>query len=357
ALAVASFKDWKDQGYSVNKGEKGIEILSYAPVTLFKDTEGNNKQIKYATKEEKAKIESGEIKTRKVSNFKKGHVFDISQTNAPIEDLPKIFPNRQYNFEVEDGRNADYLLKGIEAVAKELNIDIKDMKDSSFGHTELGVSKGMFIQNTVDPSQKEIILNSRNTTTQNLATSIHELAHAKMHFIGSEMRDSDAATLEFQAELTSYIVCKHYGMDTSEKAIPYIAKWTSNGQKLEDKQKAMEGVHKTATEFIEIMDKVISKEKELGLTVKQQEINYYEELLLLQENNGLTSNKLELEKTEFWRKLEHSNEEDYHKYLTYLPLYEHEQRYGKAEFDEPKMFIHGVSNDFSSFGEMNNKDL
>lgn len=277
AIAVASFKDWKDKGYSVNKGEKGIDILSYAPITLFKDSEGNYKQISAATKEEKEMIKEGKIETRKINNYKKGHVFDISQTNAPVEDLPKIFPNKQFNFNIEDSNNADLLLKGIRGIAKNLNIEIKDMKDSSFGQTELGTAKGMFIQNTINTSQKEILLNSRNTPTQNLATAIHELAHAKMHYIGSEMSENvNKATLEFQAELTSYIICKHYGMDTSEKAIPYIAKWTNNGEKLEEKQKALEGVHKTAKEFIDIMDTVITQEKELTLN-SDKSMNYHDE--------------------------------------------------------------------------------
>ncbi|MFI8496622.1 ArdC-like ssDNA-binding domain-containing protein [Peribacillus butanolivorans] len=358
AIAVASFKDWKDKGYSVNKGEKGIEILSYAPVTLFKDSDGNRKQIKFATKEEKQLIKEGKISTKKVRNYNKGHVFDISQTNAPIEDLPKIFPNRQYNFTIEDGNNAAQLLKGIDAVAKELDIEIRDMKMSEMGHTELGVAKGVFIQNGLDTAKKEILLNSRNTPTQNLATAIHELAHAKMHYIGSEIRElSDTSTLEFQAELTSYIVCKHYGMDTSEKAIPYIASWTKNGQKLENKQKAMEGVHRTAAEFIEVMDTVISHEKELELTAEQEPVKYHDKLLLLQMNNGLTSDKLELENTEFWRKLEYSNLEDFNKYLTYRPLYQYEEAHGEVKFDDPKMYIHGVSNEFSSFGEVNSQDI
>lgn len=358
AIAVASFKDWKDKGYSVNKGEKGIEILSYAPVTLFKDANGERKQIKFATKEEKQLIKEGKIPTTRVNNYNKGHVFDISQTNAPVEDLPKIFPNRQYNFDIDDGNNAAQLLKGIEAVAKGLDIEIRDMKMSEMGQTELGAAKGAFIQDTLDTTNKEILLNSRNTPTQNLATAIHELAHAKMHYIGSEIRNSsDTSTLEFQAELTSYIVCKHYGMDTSEKAIPYIAKWTNNGQKLENKQKAMEGVHRTAAEFIEVMDTVISHEKEQELTAEQEPEKYHDKLFLIQTNNGLTSNKLDLENTEFWRKLEYSNPEDFNKYLTYRSLYQYEEAHGEVKFDEPKMYLHGVSDDFRSFGEVNSQDI
>lgn len=312
AVAVASYKDWNDKGYSVLKGEKGIEIFSYTPVTLFKDADGNTKRLSEATKEEKQLIKEGKITTRKISHYSKGHVFDISQTNAPIEDLPKIFPNKQFNFKIEEGNNAAHLLKGIEAVAKDLDIEIKDMRMSSLGYTELGTAKGAFIQNTIDPSKKEIVLNSRNTPTQNLATAIHELAHAKMHYKGSDMEHSNTATLEFQAELTSYIVCKHYGMDTSEKAIPYIARWTNNGEKLEDKQKAIEGVHKTAAEFIETMDLVISHEKELDQSLKPEPIDYYNELLVIPNKNLFPTDEEELIYCDLTGKAIAQDEEYYH---------------------------------------------
>lgn len=260
AVAVASFKDWKEKGYHVNKGEKGIKILCYTPVTLFEDKEGKEKSLKYATKEEKELIKEKKLPTRQIKYFSIGHVFDISQTNAPIKDLPKIFPNKQYNFKIEEGNNIEYLKKGIEAISKELNIDIRDMKESELGLDELGTSKGAFVQE-IGSNRKEIVLNSRNTETQNVATSIHELAHAKLHD-KSQNNTSDNPTKEFQAELTSYIVCKHYGMDTSEKAIPYIASWTKNGAKLKEKQKAMEEVHKTCKEFMSNIDSVIAKEKE-----------------------------------------------------------------------------------------------
>ncbi|APC50356.1 hypothetical protein BME96_18920 (plasmid) [Virgibacillus halodenitrificans] len=350
ALAVASFKDWKEKGYAVNKGEKGIKILSFTPITRFKNKNGEVKQLLYATKEEKEQIKKGEIKTYKTSAFKVGHVFDVSQTNAPVEDLPKIFPNRVYNFEIEEGNNAVYLKKGIDAVAKELNIEIKDMKDSKLGMKEIGSARGVYVQAL--SGQSEILLNSRNTETQNLATSIHELAHTRLHRIGNEDANFDKATKEFQAELTSYIVCKHYGMDTSEKAIPYIANWTQNGQKIEDKQRALEGVHASAKQFIEVMDSVITKERE-----KEIPLNYQEKLELIQKNNGLGSNSLELENTEFWRKLETSNPEDYKKYLTYKPLYEHENKHGEVKFEEPTLYIHGVTNDFDSFGKVNEINL
>ncbi|MEC2626922.1 hypothetical protein P9X08_25960, partial [Bacillus cereus] len=59
--------------------------------------------------------------------------------------------------------------------------------------------------------------------------------------------------------LTYYIVCKHYGMDTSEFAIPYIAQWTKNGQDIEEKDKSIMRVHETASSFINTIDKKISE--------------------------------------------------------------------------------------------------
>lgn len=315
AQAVSSYKDWKDKGYSVQKGEKGIQILSYAPVTLFKDANGEMKQLSQATQQEKQFIKDGQIPIRKIANFKVGHVFDISQTNAPIEDLPKIFPNKQFNFQIEEGSNAVHLRKGIKAVAKELNIEIKDMRQSELGLTELGVSKGAFVQGK---EGNEIVMNSRNTETQVLATSIHELAHAKLHIKGGEFDNMERATKEFQAELTSYIVCKHFGMDTSEKAVPYIATWTQNGENIENKQKALEGVNKTAKEFIEIMDDVISEEQQLEMKNVQEE---------------------QIQETKSEKKEELLSITD--------------QELKSIHLDGPIMYIEGDSKNYRPFGEMN----
>lgn len=62
AEAVGSFKFWKDKGFSVNKGEKGLEILTpNKTAPKFKDDKGKWKNIKYATKIEKEKIKNGQL--------------------------------------------------------------------------------------------------------------------------------------------------------------------------------------------------------------------------------------------------------------------------------------------------------
>lgn len=60
AKAVGSFKFWKEKGFSVKKGEKGIEVLvPNQTVPKFKDENGKWKNMKYATEEEK-ELESNE---------------------------------------------------------------------------------------------------------------------------------------------------------------------------------------------------------------------------------------------------------------------------------------------------------
>lgn len=51
--------------------------------------------------------------------------------------------------------------------------------------------------------------------------------------------------------MTSHLLSKHFGLDTTEKAIDYMAKWTDNLQGLNDKQLAdsLKRIHKTVSKM------------------------------------------------------------------------------------------------------------
>ncbi|MCZ2260760.1 ImmA/IrrE family metallo-endopeptidase [Sporosarcina sp. G11-34] len=86
--------------------------------------------------------------------------------------------------------------------------------------------------------------------------------------------------------------------------------------------------------------------------------DYYEELLAIQENNGLVSNTVEFDNRNFLEYLKKENPNDYIEYLTNKAFHEHERiNEGEINIKEPMMFIHGVSTEFESFGQMNNLDL
>lgn len=248
ARAVGSFSFWKEKGFPVKKGEKGIKILvPNRTVAKFKDKEGTWKTVTKASEEEKKQIESksAEVIPGRLY-FAVGHVFDVSQTNAKAEDLPRIFPNRWLDGSVTDYKS---LYKGMEAIAEKNGVKIIEPKQ------ELGVAKGVSYTLT-----KEVALNPRNSELQNVKTFLHELAHAKLHTAETHMNYT-APEKEFQAEMTAYAVSSYFGIDTSEYSLGYLASWTQ-GKEMKDKTKLLKEVHETSIEFIETIENTLEKEKE-----------------------------------------------------------------------------------------------
>ncbi|MEJ9129965.1 ImmA/IrrE family metallo-endopeptidase [Bacillus thuringiensis] len=178
--------------------------------------------------------------------FAVGHVFDVSQTNAKAEDLPRIFPNRWLDGSVTDYKS---LYKGMEAIAEKNGVKIIEPKQ------ELGVAKGVSYTLT-----KEVALNPRNSELQNVKTLLHELAHAKLHTAETHMHYT-APEKEFQAEMTAYAVSSYFGIDTSEYSLGYLVSWTQ-GKEMKDKTKLLKEVHETSIEFIETIENTLEKEKE-----------------------------------------------------------------------------------------------
>lgn len=251
AQAVGSFAFWKSKGFSVQKGEKGIAILvPQRTVPKFKDEKGKWKSVNKASKEEKKLIEEGK---REVKNgglyFSVGFTFDIAQTNATAQDLPKIFPNRWLEGNIE---NYAALYKGMEAIAQTNGISIVDPKE------ELGSAKGVSYTLT-----KEVALNPRNSEKQNVKTLLHELTHAVLHT--KETFDNyTSAEKEFQAEMTAYTVASHFNIDTSSYSLDYLSHWTK-GKEFKDKTQLLKEVHATSVSFIETIEEQLQKGKEPSL--------------------------------------------------------------------------------------------
>ncbi|HDR6758218.1 TPA: ImmA/IrrE family metallo-endopeptidase [Bacillus cereus] len=248
ASAVGSFSFWKEKGFPVKKGEKGIKILvPNRTVAKFKDKDGTWKSVTKASEQEKKQIESKSVEVKPGRlYFAVGHVFDVSQTSAKAEDLPRIFPNRWLEGSVTDYQS---LYKGMEAIAEKNGVKIIAPK------SELGVAKGVSY-----PLTKEVALNPRNSELQNVKTLLHELAHAKLHTAETRMNYT-APEKEFQAEMTAYAVSSYFGIDTSEYSLGYLASWTQ-GKEMKDKTKLLKEVHETSIEFIETIENTLEKEKE-----------------------------------------------------------------------------------------------
>ncbi|MGU9062765.1 pentapeptide repeat-containing protein [Clostridium perfringens] len=249
AVAVGSFAFWKEKGYSVNKGEKGIKILVPTKIgDRFIAEDGTMKLISKANEKEKQLIKSGELETLEGAiKFKQGYVFDVSQTNMPSNELPKIFPNKWLEGDV---KNYKAFYKSLEDVASKIGVRIIEPK------SELGLVKGVSYTST-----REVALNPRNSELQNVKTLIHELAHAKLHTV--ETRNNyTKAEKEFQAEMVALSVSSYFGINTEEYSLRYLSEWTKNAT-FKDKEKLLKEVSTTVKEYVEIMEGSLNVEREL----------------------------------------------------------------------------------------------
>ncbi|MGE9856128.1 LPD25 domain-containing protein, partial [Bacillus sp. AF62] len=304
ASAVGSFSFWKEKGFPVKKGEKGIKILvPNRTVAKFKDKDGTWKSVTKASAQEKKQIESKSVEVKPGRlYFAVGHVFDVSQTNAKAEDLPRIFPNRWLDGSVTDYKS---LYKGMEAIAEKNGVKIIEPKQ------ELGVAKGVSYTLT-----KEVTLNPRNSELQNVKTLLHELAHAKLHTAETHMNYT-APEKEFQAEMTAYAVSSYFGIDTSEYSLGYLANWTQ-GKEMKDKTKLLKEVHETSIEFIETIESSLEKEKtnekgvdHMAKQVSENVRDNFEVLTGIQQNaQRLINERLGLNFEKHWENYEIQLSED-----------------------------------------------
>lgn len=261
AIAVGSYGFWKEKGFTVNKGEKGISILVPKKLSdYFIDEKGNEKPIYKVNDIEKELINKNKIEILEGKiNYYKGYVFDISQTNANEKDLPKIFPNKFLDGEIE---NYDKFFKALQNVADKIGTKIIEPK------SEIGVAKGVSYTLT-----KEVALNPRNSKIQNIKTLIHELTHSKLHRIDN-LNEYTRAEKEYQAEMTAYAVTSYFNIDVEDNSLRYIKSWSENIS-LDDKKRLLSDIRKTSKEFIEIIEENFNKE--LSVEINKTDNSFFGE--------------------------------------------------------------------------------
>lgn len=259
-------KEVVHQGLSVKSGEKA-QITLFRPLMArmipvldgqgnqVKNSKGNPKfkKISEATLQEKALLKEGKLKVVQfqerdqetgLPKFTTYKVFELSQTTLKPESYPKAMPNRQYQFDTDQVKTKE-VLDGLCDYAGTLGVRL--LRDEVH---ELGNAKGAFY-----PGEQKILLNPNNLPGEQIATTIHELAHATLHnpkFTNHYKENVSTPRKELEAEMTSHLVSKHFGLDTSEAAIDYMAGWTKNLTQLDDKQltESMKRIHQTVSKMV-----------------------------------------------------------------------------------------------------------
>lgn len=262
ALGVASYKQFKEKGYQVQRGEKAIKILAPKFQDFFRyEEEGKIRMepVSQATKEQKQQIKEGKLKVVKdsLTNFVAVSVFDITQTDCPTEDYPVLYPNKPENFNFK-GTEKDLkrFHQAVSDYAKSQNVKVNyDVVD--------GTAKGFYA-----PSLNEIVVDKHLNEKEKTKVLLHELAHAEMH--NSKIMKDKAPelravnVLEYQAEMTAYIVSSKFELDTEDYSTHYLASWTKREVDDDVYLKSLEEVKEVSSKMI---DKIVENYNELEQTL------------------------------------------------------------------------------------------
>ncbi|MCI7180651.1 MAG: ArdC-like ssDNA-binding domain-containing protein, partial [Lachnospiraceae bacterium] len=209
ATLVAGYNAWqRNFNRHVDKGERGLMIL--APVTnkitqlMDKADEDGNPVLD----------ENGNpIKEERIINqlrFTTTTVFDISQTSG--EPLPSLIHNLT--------GSSDEILAFIDSVKDICTIPI-DYHSPSKDAVLAGGAKGYY-----SIAEDRIVLNMELEDMQIAKTLIHEYSHSILH----KKTDKDSDQREIEAESLAFVLCDHFGIDTSDYSFGYIASYAAQDE-------------------------------------------------------------------------------------------------------------------------------
>lgn len=203
AQYCGSFKHFKDMGYSVKKGEHGIKILvPYISKYFYNADTEEWKKIYEASVEQKQKIKNGEMEIKQYTSFGVGTVFDISQTDCPVENYPKFFG---FGHESKSHRELFNAVKYY-AEGKGIPVEIVDFKSITLS--------GQY--NAIDNS---IELSDKLNDDRLLSVMTHELSHALLHNSALlENNNKHIMQIEFEADALSLLLRERLGISDIEDA-------------------------------------------------------------------------------------------------------------------------------------------
>ena len=231
ATLVAGYQAWQKKfNRHVKRGEKGIQIIAPTPVREKQEIEKIDPDTQEPIIGEDGQPET-EVVEMIIPRFRVATVFDVSQTEGePIAELevPELTGSVQFY---------DTFMQALQSISP---VPIRMMNVE-------GDAKGYYHQ-----TEKYIAIKEDMSNVQTMKTGIHEVSHALLH--DREVMDAegvlkDQTTKEVEAESIAYIVCNHFGMDTSEYSFTYIASWCES-RDMKALKASMDTIRKTSAEII-----------------------------------------------------------------------------------------------------------
>lgn len=231
AQLVAGFKAWQSKfKRHVNKGEKAIKIIGCRPYE------------KWVEKEVNGKIEKQKIKG---FSFFPVSVFDVSQTKG--EPLPQL--TTELTASVHGYRDLYHAIKR----STDFKIGFEEITSGAKGYCHMG--------------ENRIALNKGMSEAQTIKTLIHEVTHADLHapeFHDKTIEKTSKHVKETEAESVAFVVCEHYGIDTSDYSFPYLGSWAKD-KELSELKESFKRIQTQADDLIQRIDtnlEAVQKERE-----------------------------------------------------------------------------------------------
>ncbi len=196
---------------------------------------------------------TGEVKTF-IKGFIKGSTFDYRDTDGePLVEPPKRNPMQQL-----DGEVSEDLFKGLAKVAEARRIIVR----RNVSKDDLEGAHGRCYFNGMGAYKIEI---ADIKPASAASTFAHELAHSILHSKDDYEGHLETSIKELEAESTAFLVMKHYGIDTGEKAFDYILDWQKRTLKPDQVREAMLGagdrIAKAYKEITQIVDAYLEEVK------------------------------------------------------------------------------------------------
>jgi hypothetical protein len=199
---------YKEKGYCVEKGQKGMKV--FVPVRcsyFYREGENTTTRLADATAKEKALIKQGVIDVKSGLRFKLGSVFDISQTDCPVEDYPKF---------IKFGKNSEphaELYEKLKGYCESQGFKVAETSLRSIG------LRGQYC-----PATKAIDLNHKLQDTQKLGTFLHEMSHGFLdHKRKAEDNHITGLIKEFEADGLAIMFMSHFGFDITDGTKSHLA--------------------------------------------------------------------------------------------------------------------------------------
>lgn len=227
ATMVAGFDAWKKKFHRhVLAGEKGITIIGYA---LKSST------LRKPLRDEKGDPVIGDDGKPAIEYVKHSYpvyfpvyVYDVSQTEG--EPLPQLV----HDLEGDVASYQDFL-----ASCRKLSpypIEFENIASPN-------------VRGYCSFEEQRIVVRSGLSQVQTAKTVLHEITHAILH---NEGDSKTRAEKELEAESAAFVICSHYGIDTSEYTFPYLASWCR--QERDKLERCLDAIQKHAFSVIEQLD-------------------------------------------------------------------------------------------------------